>query len=99
MQVSYCDLCATPLKENNSFMLYITEPRSSNFDEITGYAEYVNKVRRGVKEICPTCKHVFDKMFELRLQRLCELTEEINVTYNLQSKKNPKERGNGKEKR
>jgi hypothetical protein len=38
-------------------------------------------------------------MFELRLHRLCELAEEINLTYNLPSKKNPKERKNEKEKK
>jgi hypothetical protein len=99
VQVSYCDLCGTPLKEGNYLMLYICEPRNTNFNEIGEYMEYMKKVERGVKEICPSCKHVFDRMFELRLERLSELAGEIMNTYNLPSKKNPKEKGNGKEKK
>jgi hypothetical protein len=96
MQVNYCDLCSSPLKEGSFFLLYISEPRGSNFNEMEEYMEYRKKVERGVKEICPACKHIFDRMFELRLAKLSELAGEITNTYNLPSKKNPKERGNGK---
>ena len=97
MQVNYCDLCASPLKEGNFYMLYISEPRDTNFNEMAEYFDYMKKVRSSVKEVCPSCKHIFDKMFDLRLQRLSELTEEINCTYNLQS--HPKDKKNGKEKK
>ena len=90
MQISYCDLCGAPLKDGNCYMFYITEPRASNFNEADEYYNYLQKVRRDVKEICPTCKHIFNKMFELRLTRLSELTDEINTNYNLPSKKNEK---------
>jgi hypothetical protein len=96
VNVSYCDLCFAPLKDDNCYMLYIAEPKNLNYNEMNECYDYIKKVRGGVKEICPTCKHIFDKMFELRLQRLSELTEEINEIYNLTSLKNPKERKNGK---
>jgi hypothetical protein len=99
MIVNYCDLCNTPLKENGFFMLYVSEPRDRNFKGMEEYLEYMNRVESAVKEICPSCKHIFDKMFELRLQRLSELTEELNSTYNLKSKLNPKDRKDGKEKK
>ena len=99
MRVEYCDLCASPLKENNYWMLYVSEPRDTNFNEIEDYAVYMKRVEREVKEICPSCKHIFDKMFELKLQRLSELTEELNLTYKLPTKPNPKERKNDKEKK
>jgi hypothetical protein len=74
-------------------MLYISEPRIvGGFGE---YCDYMKKVENGVKEICPTCKQIFYKMFELRLKRLSELADEINLTYNLQ----PKDKKNGKEKK
>jgi len=95
--IIYCDLCMTPLKEHNYFMLYVSEPKDTNYDEYN-YNEYLKKVQKRVKEICPGCKHVFDKMFELKLQRLSELANEINLIYELPSKKNPKERKDGKEK-
>jgi len=78
-------------------MLYISTPRNSNFNEVDDYYNYIKKVEKEVKEICPTCKHVFDRMFELRLTRLSELAEEISNTYDLTSKKNPNERKNEKE--
>ena len=99
MIVNYCDLCGTPLKERNFWMLYVSEPKNTNYNEMDNYYEYLQKVQAGVKEICPSCKHVFDKMFELRLIRLSELAEEINQTYGLPSKKNPKEKDNEKDKK
>lgn len=99
MQVNYCDLCSAPLKENNFWMLYISEPRNTNYGETEYIDDYIKRVQKGVKEICPGCKHIFDKMFELRLERLSELSEEILNLYKLQSKQNPKERKNGKDKK
>lgn len=100
MQVNYCDLCSAPIKEGNFYMLYMSEPKDKNsLESLNDYHNYMDKVEKGVKEICPTCKHIFDRMFQLRLQRLSELTEELNLTYNLTSKKNPKERKNGKDKK
>jgi hypothetical protein len=101
MQVNYCDLCSAPLKENEYFMLYVSTPSSYPIhpNEMEDYYNYLNKVRSGVKEICPSCKHIFDKMFELRLQRLSELTDEINLIFDLHSKSNLKEKNNGKDKK
>jgi hypothetical protein len=98
MHVTYCDLCSQPLKDGNLCMLYIAEPRNINYEKLDYYS-YLNNIEKSAKEICPSCKHIFDRMFELRLHRLCELAEEINLTYNLPSKKNPKERKNEKEKK
>ena len=96
MQVSYCDLCGIPLKEGTYFMLYATKPQNITYDEIEGYYKQLKEVQKEVKEICPSCKYVFDEMFRLRLVNLSELVDEINLIYNLTSKKNPKERKNGK---
>jgi len=108
MNVSYCDLCGTPMKESNYYMLYVHNPGvkvpdASDFDNVTdyhhAYYRYIMNVQKETKEICPTCKHVFNKMFELRLQRLSELADEIWKEFQLPSRKNPKERDNGKEKK
>jgi len=98
MLINYCDLCGTPLKENEYFMLYTSTPKTLDFNEINEYHDYMKKIEKEVKEICPNCKHIFDRIFDLRLQKLSELTDEIMNTYNLPSKKNPKERKNEKEK-
>ena len=86
MTINYCDLCGTPLKDYNFYMLYVSEPRNTNYDEMKDYYANVKKVQDNAKEICPTCKHIFDKMFELRLQRLSELTEELNCIYKVPTK-------------
>jgi hypothetical protein len=99
MKVNYCDLCNAPLKEGNYYMIYLTTPRNTEVNNMREYYDYLDKMEKEVKEVCPTCKHVFDRMFELRLQRLSELANEIMDIYNLQSKPNPKERKNGKEKK
>jgi hypothetical protein len=99
MKVNYCDLCNAPLKEGNYYMIYLTEPEQKNIKNMGEYYDYLDKIEKEVKEICPSCKHVFDRMFELRLQKLSELANEILNIYNLQSKLNPKERKNGKDKK
>ena len=93
MQVNYCDLCNSPLKDNNFYSLYIAEPKQLNNLNNEDYYIYMQDIQKKVKQICPACKIIFDKMFELRLQKLSELTEEIWFTYNLKSKddKNGKE--------
>lgn len=87
MNVNYCDLCGCVIKENNFFSLYIADTQNAN--TIEDYHEYLKYIRGGVKEICPICKHIFDRMFELRLKNLSELVDEINFIYNLKSKERP----------
>jgi hypothetical protein len=86
MNVSYCDLCGQPMKDSNYYILYVRNPGVkvpdvSDFENQSdyhhAYYRYIMSVQKETKEICPTCKHVFDKMFELRLQRLSELADEI----------------------
>jgi hypothetical protein len=43
MQIQYCDLCGTPLKDNNYWMLYVCQPRCTNYDEMGNYYENVKK--------------------------------------------------------
>jgi hypothetical protein len=99
MQVQYCDLCGAVIKGNNYYSLYVKDPGVKSFPDEDEYWAAVAKMQKDIKEICPTCKHIFDRMFELRIQKLYELTEEINSIYELPSKKNPKERNRGKEKK
>lgn len=113
MNVQYCDLCGLPIKALNFYQLYINSPKNNppeagDFEDVNVYAKeydkYLVNIQKDTKEVCPTCKHIFDKIFELRLQRLSELAVELKDTYNLTSKKNPIERDikkgkNGKEKK
>lgn len=85
MKVSYCDLCLAPFKENDMYMLRVSPPLTE--DEIKNYydnsTDYWNKVKNEIKEICPTCKKLIDKIFELRRDNLCELANQIETMYRL----------------
>jgi hypothetical protein len=90
----------TPLKGNDYYILYVANPGEKNqYRNEDKTEDYIEKVQKGMKEICPTCKNIFNKMFELRLHRLGELADEINLMYNLPTRKKLKEKRNGKEKK
>jgi hypothetical protein len=96
------------MKDYNYYMLYVHNPgvkmpNANDFDSMNeyyhAYYRYITNIQKETKEICPTCKHVFDKMFELRLQRLSELADAIWQEYQLPSRANPTERGNEDDKK
>jgi hypothetical protein len=87
------------MKEGTSFILYMADPRNPKLAKITNYETYYALIKNEVKEVCPTCKNIFDKMFELRLHRLNELADELNRIYLLKTKSNLKERKNDKNKK
>jgi len=89
--VIYCDLCGQPVKENEIYFLYIAPPTNMRTLH-SSYAELIGMVKKEGKEVCLRCKEIFDRIFELRLQRLNELTEEINQVYNLPTKEKPKKK-------
>lgn len=99
MKVIYCDLCGTPLKEGTSWVLYISSPTDGVYNGEESYNTYLGRIEKGCKELCPTCKYVFDKMFELRLTKLSQLAEELEKIYKIPTIKNPKDRKNDKEKK
>lgn len=95
MRVDYCDLCNQPMKEDAMWVLYLSPPRESDKED-ESYNNYLKRIEKGSKVICPSCKYIFDKIFELRLVRLAELADEINRIYQLPYKKDKK---HGKEKK
>jgi hypothetical protein len=96
MHVDYCDLCGQPIKDNQHFVMYATsqEPPIDLGETYNDYYAYLKKIEKEVKEICPTCKIIFDKIFELRLQNLSCLSNELLGIYNLSSINNDKKRKN-----
>jgi len=95
MLINYCDLCGSPLKENNFTTLYVNNPNnpppdSTKFDNIDDYSKaynsYILRLQRDVKEICPSCRHLFNKIFEYRLEGMAKLTEDCRYLFNLPTK-------------
>lgn len=97
MRVSYCDLCLAPFKENDMYMLRVSRPITS--EDINSYYEsenaYWSKLKKEIKEICPTCKVLFDKIFELRRDNLCVLANQLQVQFDL----SPKNKGGKNERK
>lgn len=85
MNVNYCDLCATPLKPGKFWILYIATPREVS-EDLHGkeqVEDYINKVTSEEKEVCPTCYHLFNRIFFHRLEGMAALTEECYDLFNL----------------
>jgi hypothetical protein len=104
MIVTYCDLCGVPLKENESYFLVVCSAMNTamNLDRTLteeDYRRYLDKIDKESqrKEICPTCKRLFDDIFKLRLQNLTEIANELLGIWKLSSKED-KDKGkkNGK---
>lgn len=88
MLVTYCDLCGQPIKDNESYRLYVAEPvyKNQQNDEEQSYYGYLDKVQKNTKEICPTCKKIIDEIFKLRLENISKIVQYITDVYNLPSK-------------
>jgi len=97
MEVHYCDLCSNPLKDGQSFILFVSEPTDLKSGE--DIHDYIHKVQAEQKEICPTCKHLFDRIFYHRLEGMAALTQEcvdlFGIPYlkKLEDKRKPDKKG------
>lgn len=92
MEIHYCDLCAGPMKDGQSWILYIASPQAmkDQLESREDVMRYVSKVESEQKEICPTCKHLFDRIFFHRLEGMAALTEECVELFNLPEYKGKK---------
>ena len=81
MNITYCDLCGVALKEHDYYLLFIESPKRTNDSPITSANDYINKIRESTKEICPRCKAIHDRIFELRLNKLSQLVIDIKNNY------------------
>jgi hypothetical protein len=89
-KVEYCDFCDVPLKEGKYYILHMVSASAlPRYDNVEEYYEQVSKVEKEVKELCPTCKEVFDQIFKLRKERIGELADEIMGLYQKPTKNPP----------
>jgi hypothetical protein len=85
MNITYCDLCASPIKDGQSWILYVASPEDldRSLETKDDVHKYVNKVTSEQKEICCNCKKLFDRIFFHRLEGMAALTEECYDLFNL----------------
>ena len=95
MQVSYCDICRTVMKPNETkYILAIQEVHITKYDEssedaLTSLIHYRKKLNDEVeiKEICSKCKKIYDYLFKLRKDKLNKITKEIQKSFKKRSEK------------
>ena len=98
MMINYCDLCGVPLHEHDYYLLFIDAPKRINKSPITSASDYINKIQESTKEICPRCKGIFDRIFELRLNKLSQLVIDIKNNFAKPTRTPPHEKKRKKKK-
>ncbi len=97
MEVLYCDLCGLPIKGNKYYILSVMNAQSfplnsSDPDFMEKYTQFITDRAKSLKDVCPRCKEIIDRIFELRLQRITEVADEITLLYDKPAKPHPKKR-------
>ena len=79
MKVNYCDLCDCPI-HGKRYTLTITE------DEVHSDSNFQTFLKnKSTKEVCGSCKTLFDKLFLNRKKGLVDLAEYIKDLFELKS--------------
>ena len=88
MELHICDFCSAPIKGEDYYQLYVRHisEHYNDEDNVNSFS-YLNTEAKKVKEICPTCKGIFDRIFELRMEKIEELAAELQRMYELAPKK------------
>jgi hypothetical protein len=96
------------MKDGTFHVLYMHPPNKytpqpnhyeTNEDYKKAYTDYLTNMQQETKEVCPSCKKIFDKMFEYRLQGMCKLTEECEDLFNLPPRESRADREKKKSKK
>jgi hypothetical protein len=89
----HCDLCDIPLKENDCYKHLVTkEIYEKEFKSEREYTDYIEKIQKEIKYICPTCKEVIDLIFKYRRDGLYQLKNELFGICDLETKIPPHEK-------
>ena len=83
MRADFCDLCGQPMKEDLMWILYLSPPRQTNTED---YVSYLARIEKESKEICPTYKIIFDRIFEKRMIGILKLANDLKTIYDMQVK-------------
>jgi hypothetical protein len=84
-----------PIKDNDYYALSlqyckdVTKLEDSNDDE---YMEYIRKAQKNVKQICPTCREIIEKILEYRMENLSKLSNALLGIWKLPPKENPNDK-------
>jgi archaellum component FlaC len=82
MQINYCDLCDSPLKDDDFYTVYIAySGQHKNINTTEDYYNTLDKIKKQVKEVCPKYKQIMDEIFRLRRQNLTAISLELLGMY------------------
>ena len=71
MQVVYCDLCNMPIKKEHYFLQIVASDTTVKTYDII----------KEIKDVCPNCKDLLEKVFKKRLKYLQRLSKNISRMY------------------
>jgi len=84
--VSYCDICSTPLKDKDYYKLYITKyTDGSEIKTEDDYYKYLDFIQKQLRDVCPSCKVLIDEIFRLKLKNISALNTELIGLFSLPS--------------
>jgi ABC-type multidrug transport system ATPase subunit len=92
MQVSYCDVCGNVIKNGSKVFYIVTREMikedEKEFKDAMEYLREYNKQydRLEMKEICEHCKKVYDYFFKMRKEEVKEILEDLEKSFEKQSK-------------
>lgn len=99
MKVTYCDLCGQPIKNEESYVMYVVKSYDNYRDTPQDYTmsqqEYMNYlkgVEKQCKEICHNCKFLIDEIFAHRMDKLTSMSEELRRMYDFPEDKDDKKK-------
>jgi hypothetical protein len=82
-----CDLCGSPIKEEDFYTISIVGNKQKNqIHTNDDYYNTLSSIVRDIKDICPTCKQLIDEIFRLRKDNLYRISEELLGIWKLKEK-------------
>lgn len=86
MQLSICDVCGIPIKPNDKKYAMSEQEMTEDNAQYTDILDYMQSQQRKygkiqVKEVCQTCKQIYDRFFQLRKDEITKLNKEIEKSY------------------
>lgn len=87
MQLSICDVCQCPIKPNAKKYAMAVQEMIEDRTQYNDALDYLQAQQRKygniqVKEICESCKKIYDRFFQLRKDEIKKLNKEIDSSFN-----------------
>jgi hypothetical protein len=84
LDILYCDICGSPVKDKDYYKLYITKyTDGSEIKTEDEYYKYLDFIQKQLKDVCPSCKVLLDEIFKLKFNNVSAINAELLGIFNL----------------